>query len=291
VNVTTPDGRTLVVRDTGDPNGFPVLAHHGTPSLGLLYEPWIADAERRGIRLLAYDRPGYGDSTRSPGRSIADCARDVEAIADALQLERLATWGISGGGPHALACAALLPGRVAAAAAVGSPAPYDADGLDWGAGMGVDNIAEFEAAVAGASVLEPFLRGQTEGLEEATGEDVAAAIASLLAPVDQAVLVGGAAGEHLAETLRGGVAGGPDGWLDDDLAFVADWGFELATIGTPVLIRHGEQDRFVPVAHARWNASHVAGAEARITEHDGHLTLYESGIPGLHEWLLSRSRG
>jgi pimeloyl-ACP methyl ester carboxylesterase len=291
VNVTTPDGRTLVVRDAGDPNGFPVLAQHGSPSLGLLYEPWIEDAARRGIRLLGYDRPGYGGSTRLPGRSIGDCVRDVEAIADALELEGLATWGISGGGPHALACAALLPGRVVAAAAVCSPAPYGAEGLDWTAGMGEDNVAEFAAAVEGSGALGPFLETHAAGFAGATGADIAGAIESLLAPVDQAVLAEGDAADHIAETLVGGVAAGIDGWLDDDLAFVADWGFDLATIRTPVLIRHGEQDHFVHVDHARWNARHVSGAEAQITEEDGHLTLYASGIPGVHQWLLSRSRG
>jgi pimeloyl-ACP methyl ester carboxylesterase len=291
MNVTTPDGRTLVVHDSGDPNGFPVLKQHGSPSIGLLYEPWVEDAARRGIRLLSYDRPGYTGSTRAPGRSIADCVGDVEAIADALELERLATWGISGGGPHALACAALLPNRVVAAAAVCSPAPYDADGLDWTSGMGEDNVAEFAAAVAGPDALAAFLEVHAQGIGGTTDAEIVEAITSLLSPVDQIVLAETDAGEYIAATLRGGVAAGIDGWLDDDLAFVANWGFDLATIRTPVLIRHGEQDRFVNVEHARWNARHVSGAEAQITEEDGHLTMYESAIPGVHEWLLARSRG
>jgi pimeloyl-ACP methyl ester carboxylesterase len=77
-----------------------------------------------------------------------------------------------------------------------------------------------------------------------------------------------------------------DGWVDDDLALVRPWGFDLGSITAPVLIRHGDDDRFVPAAHARWLAEHIAGAEAEITAADGHLTLFETGISGVHDWLL-----
>jgi len=281
VNVTTPDGRTLVVREAGDAEGFPILVHHGTPCLGLLYDGWVED----GVRLISYDRPGYGGSTRAPGRAVASCAADVEAIADALELPQLATWGVSGGGPHALACAALLPDRVVAAAALCSPAPHDAEELDWAEGMGAENIAEFAAAEQGAAALESYLSPEATALADATGPGLAAAIESLLAPVDREILVGGEVADYLAATMKGALAHGIDGWLDDDLAFVGDWGFDLGAIETPVLIRQGEQDRFVPVAHARWLAEHVAGAEARITAEDGHLTLYERAVPGVHAWL------
>ena len=139
--IAAPDGRTLTVREGGDPGGVPVLAHHGTPGSSLRYEPHLQDAAARGIRLLSYDRPGYGASTRDPERNVADCAADVAAICDALGIERLCTYGASGGGPHTLAVAALLPDRVAAAAALASVAPFDADGLDFTAGMGEENVA------------------------------------------------------------------------------------------------------------------------------------------------------
>src|SRR5437016_2989692 len=145
-SVTTADGRVLTVREAGNPRGVPVLAHAGTPGSSLLYEPHVRDAEEKGIRLISYDRPGYGGSTRQPGRNVADCAVDVEAVCDALGIERFCVWGISGGGPHALATAALLPQRVAAAAALASVAPCDAEGLDFFAGMGEQNIEEFGAA-------------------------------------------------------------------------------------------------------------------------------------------------
>ena len=151
------DGRTLRVVEAGIPDGVPILVHHGTPGSGLFYPPWVSDAEERGIRLLGYDRPGYGSSTPSPGRSVASAADDVVAIAEALGLKRLSTWGLSGGGPHALACAALLPNLVVAAAALAPPAPYGSDGLDWFAGMGEQNVVEFGSAVGGRDQLERFV--------------------------------------------------------------------------------------------------------------------------------------
>src|SRR5215475_10999212 len=134
--VHTPDSRVLAVEEAGDPAGSPVLVHNGTPMSRHLYGPSVADAAGRGLRLISYDRPGYGGSTPQPGRSVADCAADVRAICAALEIERLAMWGLSGGGPHVLACAALLPDLVSAAAALGSYAPFGVEGLDWFAGMG-----------------------------------------------------------------------------------------------------------------------------------------------------------
>ena len=147
--IATADGRALCIHDGGDPAGFPVLMHHGTPSSGFLYPVHDALAREQGIRLIGYDRPGYGGSTRNAGRSVADCAADVSAIADALGLERFASWGISGGGPHVLACAALCDDRLVAVASLAAVAPDDADGLDWLDGMGEENHVEFGKAREG----------------------------------------------------------------------------------------------------------------------------------------------
>src|SRR5215210_4113062 len=134
--ISTEHGYKLRIIEAGQSDGIPILVHNGTPGSRLLYHPWVKDAETRGIRLISYDRPGYGGSTPQPGRTVASAANDVAAIANELELSRLSVWGVSGGGPHALACAALLPNLVVAAAALASPAPYQADGLDWLAGMG-----------------------------------------------------------------------------------------------------------------------------------------------------------
>src|ERR1043166_5769481 len=103
--VRAPDGRNIEVHEEGDPAGLPVIVHHGTPMSGIAYEPHAVLACEQGIRLVGYDRPGYAGSSRRRGRLVADCVDDVHAIADALEIDRFATWGISGGGPHALACA------------------------------------------------------------------------------------------------------------------------------------------------------------------------------------------
>ena len=259
--------------------GFPVVFHHGSPSTAKLYAKWRTD----GVRLIGFDRSGYRDAPRSRGRSVADVVEEVLAIVDSLGIERFATWGISGGGPHALACAALLPDRVVAAAAIGSPAPIDARGLGWYAGFGEGNVVEFGAAEAGEVALRPML--EQEHAARAAGGVAALrdGLSTLLSGADAEVLDGPFV-DYLYELMTD--TGGVDGWIDDDLAFVRPWGFELGSISVPVLIRHGEQDRFVPPAHARWLAEHIPGAEAQITPGDGHLTLYEDGIPGVHSWVL-----
>jgi pimeloyl-ACP methyl ester carboxylesterase len=285
--VEGPGGRTLRVVEDGDPGGVPLIAHHGTPGSRLLYEGWVEDATERGIRLIAYDRPGYGGSDRQPGRSVADVAADVEAIADALGLDRILTQGRSGGGPHALACAALLGDRVAAAATLASVAPYDAEGLDFLAGMGEDNVDELGAAVEGADALGPLLEAYSPHLLAADPGELAEGLKSLLSPPDVAVVNGGLAEELIAVTSEG-IRATRDGWLDDDLAFVKPWGFELDSISVPLQLWQGRQDLMVPLAHGEWLAQHIAGADARLSEDDGHLSLEHLRIGEVHAWLLER---
>ena len=286
--IATAEGRTLAVHSDGDPAGFPVVMHHGTPSSGLLYERHVELAHEQGIRLVGYDRPGYGGSAREPGRSVSDCAADVDAIADALRLDRFATWGISGGGPHALACAALCDRRLVAAASLAAVAPQDAEGLDWLAGMGDENHVEFGHAAAGEEQLRTYLAAEAEEIRAAGPEQLVAVMETLLGPEDRAVL-SGAFAEYLLKADRHGLADGVDGWVDDDLAFLAPWGFELSSIDRPVLLLHGDDDRFVPVAHGRWLADHIPGVEARIDAADGHLTLIERRLREVNEWLLAHS--
>jgi pimeloyl-ACP methyl ester carboxylesterase len=189
-----------------------VIFHHGTPSLGQVYAAW----EQDGVRLLGFDRSGYGESPRRPGRSVADVVEEVLAVADAHGLEQFATWGISGGGPHALACAALLPERVIACAAIGSPAPRDAAGLDWYAGYGSGNVTEFEAAERGEAALRVLVE-QDEAEEESAGPaGLRDALASLTSEVDAAVLDG-----PLVDYLWGIIPGPPSstaGWTTTSLS-------------------------------------------------------------------------
>lgn len=280
-------GRVLCVHETGAGDGPAILFHHGTPGPGIPMPAWAQDAAERGVRLIGYSRPGYARSTPHPGRTVVDAGTDAAAIMDALGIERFLTWGVSGGGPHALACAAVLPDRVVAVASVAGVAPFRAHGLNYFDGMGDDNLIEFGLAMAGRERLEPFCTAAAEQML-ATGPDgILEAMASLVSPPDRAVLTG-----ELAETMAAEMpitfASGVQGWIDDDFAFLAPFGFQLSAIASPALIVHGRQDRFVPVEHGEWLAQEIPGAEAWISPEEGHLTLSAHGIPAVHEWLLGR---
>jgi pimeloyl-ACP methyl ester carboxylesterase len=196
----------------------------------------------------------------------------VAAVVDALGADDFVTLGWSGGGPHALACAALLPGRCRAAATVAGVAPYPADGLDWLAGMGEENQIEFGAAFAGAAALEQFMAVAVPTFADLQPADVIEAFGDLIADADKKALPGELA-DYLAESSRYSVSTGVAGWRDDDLAFVSPWGFDLAAIRVPVAIWQGDQDRMVPMDHGRWLAAHVAGATVHLIPGEGHLSL------------------
>jgi pimeloyl-ACP methyl ester carboxylesterase len=286
--IQTRDERSLEVHEAGDPSGFAVIAHHGTPAAGLLYEPHAVLAREQGIRLIGYDRPGYGSSTRKKDRRVQDCVADVTEIADALHLDSFAVWGISGGGPHALACAALCDDRLKAVASLASVAPYRADGLDWLEGMGEDNHIEFGKVLDGEDALRAYCEQATDGILNAQPEELVQVLDSLLGPEDKSVLTGRFA-EFMLECDHHGLEQGVDGWVDDDFAFAEPWGFQVEEIARPVLLLHGEDDRFVPVSHGHWLAARIPGVEARIDAADGHLTLLERRMREVNAWLLSHS--
>jgi pimeloyl-ACP methyl ester carboxylesterase len=284
--VHTPDGRALAVEEGGDPAGRPVLVHGGTPNSRHLYEANARDAAERGLRLISYDRPGYGGSSPQPGRAVADCAGDVRAICAELGIDRLAMWGISGGGPHVLACAALLPDLVTAAASLASLAPYDADGLDYFAGMGQDNVDDTHLFFTDEAAAREKTDQDRLDFLAASPDELAAGMQSLLTPTDAAVLRGELA-KFLTETMQDGLAAGSQGWWDDN-CLVLPWGFDVADIAIPVLLLHGQQDMFVPFGHGEWLAAHIPGVEARLLADDGHLTLLENRLPEVHAWLSER---
>ena len=286
--VRLPGGRTLHAAETGDPRGVAVIAHPGTPGGALPFPPAAEeDARSRGIRLVAYDRPGYAGSTPQPGRSVADAAADTAAVADALGIGRFATYGLSGGGPHALACAALLPDRVSAAVTVSSPAPRDAECLDWYAGQGEDNVREHRTAEAGAEPLRRLLAPAREGMLAARPEQMEEGLGTLLSEPDRRILTHELSAWLLAAGAHG-MARGVEGWVDDDRAFVTGWGFSPADVRVPVRVWHGAHDRFIPVAHGRWLAAAIPGAETEISEADGHLSLTTGRLPDVHAWLVQR---
>lgn len=286
IAVTLPNARVLEVLTAGPIGATPLVFHHGTPVAAMLFPPLVSAATEFGLRTVVYSRPGYARSTPHHGRSVADAASDVAAILDALGAERFYTLGWSGGGPHALACAALLPQRCVAAASLAGVAPYPAEGLDWFEGMGAENLEEFSLALKGESALTPWLEREAKSLGVVEGPQVAAALGDLISDVDRASLTGEFA-EFSARSFRRGVSSGIAGWRDDDLAFTRSWGFDLGSIERPVAIWQGGQDRMVPFAHGAWLADHVAHARPRLHANEGHLSLAVSGIRGIVKDLVA----
>jgi pimeloyl-ACP methyl ester carboxylesterase len=281
------DGRTLHIYDDGDPDGFVVIEHHGTPGSGVAYAPDVELARERGLRVIGYDRAGYGGSTPKPGRRVVDIAHDIEDVVDELGVERFVSLGGSGGGPHTLALGARLAGRCIATASIASPTPWEAEGIDPMAGMGEQNVEEFGAALEGADVLEAYLEREAVSIRAASAEELRDLLATLLPPVDRAVWTGDRA-VHAKRNIDRALEPGVAGWRDDDLAFVKPWGFGIEEISVPVLLWQGGQDLMVPVAHGRWLAERVPGVEAHISEPDGHLSIAVGRLGEIYDWLRAR---
>ena len=274
ITVPADEGRVLEALVAGPDDALPLVFHTGTPS-GLVWNAPLAEAAAaRGLRTVMYARPGYGGSTPQPGRLVADAAADVEKILERIGADEFVTAGWSGGGPHALACAALLPVRCLAAATIAGVAPSDSPGLDWMAGMAEENHEEFGAALAGEAELTTFLNGAAGLLREISAAEVADGLGGLLSETDKAALTAEFA-DYLAAAFRAAVTPGIDGWRDDDLAFTHDWGLSLDALGhaTPVAIWQGDQDRMVPQTHGAWLAANIPLARARFRPGEGHLSL------------------
>jgi len=279
------DSRVLDVAEGGPPDGFPVLALHGTPGSRLFVDEGLSPAVERGIRIIGVSRPGYGGSTPVPGRTVGDFASDTSAVARALGIERFCVYGASGGGPHAIGCAALVGDQVIAAASLCSPIPLDIDAETWMAGMGQDNIEEFDAALKGRETVTDFIEQSWGGMIDANPERLRKALATLLSAPDLAALDSELAG-RLIRSFNEGLVARRDGWIDDDLAFVKPWGFDLSSIRVPLLLLHGEQDYMVPFAHARELAKRIPGAEHRFYPEEGHLSLAKNRLPEVLDWFL-----
>jgi pimeloyl-ACP methyl ester carboxylesterase len=277
--VPAADGRQLEVLVVGPPAGLPLVFHHGTPGGATIYPPLIKAAAGQGLRVVLYGRPGYGTSTPAPGRVVADAAADVAAILDHLGAAEFVTAGWSGGGPHALACAHLLPGRCLAAATLAGVAPFNAEGLDWLAGMGNDNVGEFETALEGAGPLAVLLEQIAPLFQSLTGDMLADNIGDLASAPDKEALRGELA-DYVVASFKAGLRLGITGWRDDDLAFVKDWGFPVPVSaggvpagGAPVCVWQGDEDWMVPFAHGQWLASHIPAARTHFSSGTGHMYL------------------
>jgi pimeloyl-ACP methyl ester carboxylesterase len=286
LTVRLSDDRLLEAEEEGDPSGLLLVFHNGSPSAAVPFSPFDRAAIERGIRWVAYSRPGFGESTRHPGRTVADCAGDVAALADHLGADRFVTLGWSGGGPHALACAALMRDRILAAATIAGVAPYDAEGLDWTAGMGADNQIEYPLAARDPDALLEWMTPQVEAMANIAPHEIVDALRSLVSNVDEAS-ISEEFGDFLAKSFRRAFANGPWGWYDDDLAFVAPWGFDLASIRAPVSIWQGRHDLMVPFAHGEWLVEHIPTARPQLRLEHGHLSLTVGSIDEILDDLVA----
>jgi pimeloyl-ACP methyl ester carboxylesterase len=285
----TTDRRQLSVQIFGDPEGTPIFLLHGTPGSRLGPRPRGQVLHRLGIRLIAFDRPGYGYSDRLPGRSVSDVAADVAAIADTYELERFAVVGRSGGGPHALACAALLPNRITRAAVLVGLAPPGAEGLDWFDGMAMSNVIDFTAAVAGYDPISARLTPAAKSIRA----DPASLITRLEAELpdsDRRVVTDRGIRSMLVQNYAEALRMSAYGWIDDALAFCSPWGFDPETVTVPVVLWHGENDIYSPVSHARWLADRIPGATVLVQAGASHFGALDV-LPDILHWLAEGTPG
>jgi pimeloyl-ACP methyl ester carboxylesterase len=283
--VPAADGsRKLTVRISGNPSGIPVFFLHGTPGSRIGPAPRTPVLYKLGVRLISFDRPGYGGSERQVARRVADAAEDVVAIADYLEVEQFAVLGRSGGGPHALACAALLPDRVTRAGVLVSLAPWEGMGAQWLNGMSISNRLEYTAAALEPEKLITRLV-QSAAKIKADPTSHVTMLGREMPEDDRRVVADAGIRALLAQNFAEALKDSADGWIDDALAFCAPWGFDPADIMAPVLLWHGGDDVFSPVAHTHWLADKIKVSEVVIKPRTAHFGALEA-VPWVLSWLI-----
>ncbi|MFJ3668854.1 alpha/beta fold hydrolase [Streptomyces sp. NPDC090106] len=285
------DGRELVFDSWGDPQGHPVFLLHGTPGSREGPRPLSGVLYRLGIHLIAYDRPGYGGSTRRRGRRVVDAVEDVEAIAKALDLDEFSVVGRSGGGPHALACAARLPGMVRSAGVLVSLAPWDAEGLDWFEGMTPSNIREYSNARDHPEELQSTLVRNADAMR-ADPMSLLADLDSEMSEFDRPVMADAGIRRMLHRNFEGAIEntkdGTADGWIDDAVALSSEWGFDPQEITVPTLLWHGEKDEFSPVEHFNWLSRRIKHATVVLQPSAAHFAAVPV-LPQVLAWLRDQA--
>jgi pimeloyl-ACP methyl ester carboxylesterase len=299
--VSTPDGRVLRYCLYGPEGGRPVIFHVGTPGSRFMPPKLVEIVVASGARVLTYDRPGYGGSTRQPGRSVAAAADDVARLADAQGWDVFATAGGSGGGPHALASAVRLPDRVTRCAAVVCPAPHVEDGPDGPAGLGTDswlvgmspgNVAEFHAAMQGEEAYRPLVEQVgRQALANLERDEPALLSSSYDLPESDIAELRRRLTEpdpDRLEVARMMWIDGAAGWIDDEIAMIRPWGVDLADLRVPVSLWYGPDDVLCPRGHADWLLAHLPGVEPR--EVSGGHVLSDDDLLGVLHWVVDDGR-
>lgn len=286
-DMQVPVGDRVVQVWVGGVAGGPVLVFQpGTPAPPVAWPSLESIAASRGLRLVSYARPGYSGSTRHEGRRVVDAATDVAAVLDALDVGEFVTIGHSGGGPHAVACAAVLADRCRAATSLAGVAPHDLHAARWMEGMADENVEEFSIVLEGPAALRRHLSAELAAYAGVTAADVAEALGGLVTAVDRAALTGDLA-DMVARSLRRAAVDGLDGWIDDDLAVMSPWGFDPAAIDVPVAVWQGRHDAMVPFRHGQWLATDIASAHPRLADDEGHLSLLTRRLGDIVDDLLA----
>jgi pimeloyl-ACP methyl ester carboxylesterase len=280
VLIDLPDGRTLEVATLGEPSGHTVLFHHGTPGSANLVKMLAPLADDGSLFVVTTSRAGYGKSSRLEGRDVAAVIGDSRAALDSLGRSDYVAVGWSGGGPHALACAALDAPRCLAAWSLAGVVPTNLD-FDWTEGMGQENVDEFALAKEGGAKYEAAMTAHGEAFGAATKDNVVELFSGLLSEPDETVFEPEARRVAFAASLRQGFEFGSAGFFDDDQAIIKEWGFDPTTITRPVAVWFGDQDLMVPRTHGEWLAKSLPTAKRHFFPGDGHVSLVVNHLDDL----------
>jgi pimeloyl-ACP methyl ester carboxylesterase len=270
-NIRLRDGRQLAYAEYGDPQGKPVFFFHGTPGSRLFHHPDASIAASVGARIIAIDRPGFGRSDSKPGRTLLDWPNDVVQLADALNIQRFAVMGYSGGGPYAAVCASSIPERLTAAGLVSSIAPLDTPQIARGM-QGVGHLYFSldrhlpPLAKLGCWLMcttwrhnpDLYFRSQINGLRNSEE-------ARTLLPKMKAMMTA-----DFQEAVRAGTQG-----ITRDLEILSrPWGFRLHVIAADVFLWHGESDTQAPLIMGKRLAKAIPHSRATFFPKEGHWAIY-----------------
>jgi pimeloyl-ACP methyl ester carboxylesterase len=281
-----PVGRTLEVATLGEPSGQTVLFHHGTPGSANLVKMLAPLVEDGSVFVVTTSRAGYGKSSRLEGRDVASVVSDARAALDSLGRSEYVVVGWSGGGPHALACAALDAPRCVAAWSLAGVVPTTVD-FDWTEGMGPENVEEFALAKKGGPEYDAVMAMAGETFGAATKDDVVALFGGLLSEPDRAVFEPEAVRQAFVDSLHQGFEFGWRGFFDDDQAMMKEWGFDPSSIKVPVAVWFGDHDLMVPRTHGEWLVENLPTANKHLFAGDGHVSLVVNHLDELSAAILT----
>ena len=265
------DGRAFDYVTNNVESDKAILFHHGTPGDCTAWSTWVAGI--KDVKAIAASRPGYGLSDRRRGRTVAADIEDQSQLLDHFGIKQFVSIGWSGGGPHALNM--TRNARNIGAITLAGVGEWGNKDLDFLNGMGPENHDEFGAALAGEKSIEEWMKKNSPGLKTVTGSQLISAMGGLIGKADKDALTPEVADEE-ANVFRRALSVSYYGWLDDELAFVQSFGFELNKIDKPVLIWQGDDDFMVPREHSNWLAKHIPGSKLNFVPGHGHISLVQS---------------